>query len=231
MIKNYRFFSRLNSPQTTNQAVKSLSLSMLLTMSSVLPSLAQLPTIRGQQQNPRRTAPLPPPPPPGTLGIPSNSLGSMSQEAAYTLGAGDRISLDIFGVPEFSKEYQILVDGTLNLPLIRSVSVQGLTQQQAADAIAKLYDPYITAPIVTLTLIIPRPLNIGIAGEVSRPGSYKVNPSREGQGVKFPTLIEMLQLAKGVTPGGDLRGIQVRRRQRSGAEQIINVNLQEFLQT
>ena len=231
MSRNHHFLSNNNGLKSTGQIVKSLSLSSLLAMSSILPSLAQLPGTRTPAPNPRRFAPLPVPPPPRSQQSPSNDLGTRSPEQGYTLGAGDRISLDIFGVPEFSKEYQILVDGTLNLPLIRSVSVQGLTQQQAADAIAKLYDPYITAPVVTLTLIVPRPLTIGIAGEVSRPGSYKISASREGEAVKFPTLIEMLQLAKGVTPGGDLRLIQVRRRQRSGPEQVININLQEFLQT
>lgn len=231
MSRNHHFLSNNKGLKYTSQIVKSLSLSSLLTMSSILPSLAQLPATRTQAPNPRRFAPLPVPPPPRSQQIPTNDLGTQSPEQGYTLGAGDRISLDIIGVPEFSKEYQILVDGSLNLPLIRSVYVQGLTQQQAADAIAKLYDPYITAPIVTLTLILPRPLTIGIAGEVSRPGSYKISASREGEAVKFPTLIEMLQLAKGVTPGGDLRLIQVRRRQRSGPEQVININLQEFLQT
>ncbi len=231
MSRNHHFLSNNKGLKYTGQIVRSLSLSSLLTMSSILPSLAQLPATRTPAPNPRRFAPLPVTPPPRSQQIPSNDLGTQSPEQGYTLGAGDRISLDIIGVPEFSKEYQILVDGSLNLPLIRSVYVQGLTQQQAADAIAKLYDPYITAPIVTLTLILPRPLTIGIAGEVSRPGSYKISASREGEAVKFPTLIEMLQLAKGVTPGGDLRLIQVRRRQRSGPEQVINVNLQEFLQT
>jgi len=164
---------------------------------------------------------------------PIGNLGSLTQEAAYTLGPGDRIALDIFGVPEFSKEYQVLVDGTLNLPIIRSVSIQGLTLQQAATVITKRYEPFINVPVVTVTLMVARPLNIGVAGEVTRPGSYKINPVREGTGggVKFPTLMEMLQLAKGVTSAGDMRSIQIRRPRRGGPEQVTTVNLQDFLDT
>ena len=216
----------------TVQTATSLSLSALLVLLSSLPSIAQLPAIRNpgpaRNQNPPR---VPPPPPPGSSLPPLGNSRSLTQEAAYTLGPGDRIALDIFGVPEFSKEYQVLVDGTLNLPIIRSVSIQGLTLQEAANVITKRYEPFINVPVVTVTVIVARPLNIGLAGEVTRPGSYKINPTREGGGVKFPTLMEMLQLAKGVTPAGDMRNVQIRRPRRGGPEQLTTVNLQDFLET
>jgi polysaccharide biosynthesis/export protein len=216
------------------QTATSLSLSALLVLSSSLPSIAQLPAIRNPAPARSPNLPrVPPPPPPGSSLPPIGNSGSLTAEAAYTLGPGDRIALDIFGVPEFSKEYQVLVDGTLNLPIIRSVSIQGLTLQQAAAVITRRYEPFINVPVVTVTLIVARPLNIGVAGEVTRPGSYKINASREGTGggVKFPTLMEMLQLAKGVTSAGDMRNVQIRRPRRGGPEQVITVNLQDFLDT
>ncbi len=216
----------------TVKGATSLSLSALVLLSSSLPSIAQLPALRPRppipNPNPVR---LPPPPPLPGARVPLGNSGLPTQESPYVLGSGDRIALDIFGVPEFSKEYQVLVDGTLNLPIIRSVSIQGLTLQQAASAITKRYEPFINVPVVTVTLMVARPLNIGIAGEITRPGSYKINPSREGGGVKFPTLMEMLQLAKGVTSAGDMRAVQIRRPRRGGPEKIITVNLQEFLDT
>ncbi len=218
----------------TVKTATSLSLSALLLLSNSLPSIAQLPAIRTPASPRNSTRPrVPPPPPAGSTLPPIGNLGSLTQEAAYTLGPGDRIALDIFGVPEFSKEYQVLVDGTLNLPIIRSVSIQGLTLQQAATVITNRYEPFINVPVVTVTLMVARPLNIGVAGEVTRPGSYKINPVREGTGggVKFPTLMEMLQLAKGVTSAGDMRTIQIRRPRRGGPEQVTTVNLQDFLDT
>ncbi|WP_341738925.1 polysaccharide biosynthesis/export family protein [Microcoleus sp. CAWBG640] len=218
----------------TVKGATSLSLSALVLLSSSLPTIAQLPALRPRpplpNPNPVRLPPPPPPPLPGAR-VPLGNSGLPTQESPYVLGSGDRIALDIFGVPEFSKEYQVLVDGTLNLPIIRSVSIQGLTLQQAASAITKRYEPFINVPVVTVTLMVARPLNIGIAGEITRPGSYKINPSREGGGVKFPTLMEMLQLAKGVTSAGDMRAVQIRRPRRGGPEQVITVNLQEFLDT
>ncbi|MEP6486962.1 polysaccharide biosynthesis/export family protein [Microcoleus vaginatus GB2-A3] len=216
----------------TIQTATSLSLSALLVLSSSLPSIAQLPAVRNPApgRNPNQPR-VPPPPPPGSSLPASGNSGSLAPEAAYTLGPGDRIALDIFGVPEFSKEYQVLVDGTLNLPIIRSVSIQGLTLQQAANVITQRYEPFINVPVVTVTVIVARPLNIGLAGEVTRPGSYKINPTREGGGVKFPTLMEMLQLAQGVTSAGDMRNVQIRRPRRGGPEQVTTVDLQDFLET
>ena len=216
----------------TVQTATSLSLSALLVLLSSLPSIAQLPAIRnpGPARNQNRPR-VPPPPPPGSSLPPIGNSGSLTQEAAYTLGSGDRIAVEIFGVPEFSKEYQVLVDGTLNLPIIRSVLIQGLTLQEAANVITRRYEPFINVPVVTVTLVVARPLNIGLAGEVTRPGSYKINPTREGGGVKFPTLMEMLQLARGVTSAGDMRNVQIRRPRRGGPEQVTTVDLQDFLET
>jgi polysaccharide biosynthesis/export protein len=215
----------------TVKTTTSLSLSALLLAIAALPSIAQLPALRPIAPTPNQNRPRVPPPPPSGSSLPLGNSSLPTQESAYVLGSGDRIALDIFGVPEFSKEYQVLVDGSLNLPIVRSVSIQGLTLQQAASVITKRYEPFINVPVVTVTLMVARPLNIGIAGEITRPGSYKINPSREGGGVKFPTLMEMLQLAKGVTSAGDMRAVQIRRPRRGGSEQIITVNLQEFLDT
>jgi polysaccharide export outer membrane protein len=217
----------------TVQTATSLSLSALLVLLSSLPSIAQLPAIRNPAPARNQNRPRVPPPPPGSSLPPIGNTGSLTQEAAYTLGSGDRIGLEIFGVPEFSREYQVLVDGTLNLPIIRSVSIQGLTLQEAANVITRRYEPFINVPVVTVTLVAARPLNIGLAGEVTRPGSYKINPTREGTGggVKFPTLMEMLQLARGVTSAGDMRNVQIRRPRRGGQEQVITVDLQNFLET
>jgi len=216
----------------TVQTATSLSLSALLVLLSSLPSIAQLPAIRNPAPARNQNRPRVPPPPGSSL-PPLGNTGSLTQEAAYTLGPGDRITLEIFGVPEFSREYQVLVDGTLNLPIVRSVSIQGLTLQEAANVITRRYEPFINVPVVTVTLVAARPLNIGLAGEVTRPGSYKINPTREGTGggVKFPTLMEMLQLARGVTSAGDMRNIQIRRPRRGGPEQVITVDLQNFLET
>jgi polysaccharide export outer membrane protein len=162
--------------------------------------------------------------------LPSRSGSSIvfaAQEQDYVLGAGDNIRLDVFDVPEYSKEYRVLVNGTLNIPLLGSVSVNGLTLKQAGNLLAAKYAPYLTRPRVTVTLLAPRPLNIGVSGEVSRPGPYSVSVAESG---KFPTVTKLVQMAGGITQTADLQQVEVRRPQRSGGDQVIRLNLWQLLQ-
>ncbi len=128
-------------------------------------------------------------------------------ETPYTLGAGDQLRLDVFDVPEYSGEYQVLIDGTVNLPIIGSVIVRQLTLEQATDVISQGYAPFIRRPLVTLSLLNARALKIAIAGEVNRPGTYTV-PADAGQ---FPSLVDIVELAGGLTNASDLRSVVVER--------------------
>jgi polysaccharide export outer membrane protein len=99
--------------------------------------------------------------------------------------------------------------------------------REAADAISAKYSSLLRYPLVTVSLVTPRPIKVGIAGEVNRPGSYVVPVT----GTQLPTITQAIQLAGGITQAADLRNVQIRRPNFSGADQIIPVNLWEFLQT
>ncbi|MBD2579800.1 SLBB domain-containing protein [Oscillatoria sp. FACHB-1406] len=149
-----------------------------------------------------------------------------SSDAPYTLGTGDRIKIDIFDVPEYSGEYQVLFDGTLNLPILGSLQVRDLTLQQLTALLSRRYAPYIVEPIITLSLTSTRPIQIAVAGEVNRPGTYTVVL---GQGRTFPTLLEALGEAGGTTRSAQLQQVRVRRIYQ-GREQNFTANLSTLLQ-
>ncbi|WP_416673128.1 polysaccharide biosynthesis/export family protein [Egbenema bharatensis] len=148
-------------------------------------------------------------------------------EQPYTLGAGDRVQIEIFQVPQYSGESDVLIDGTLNLPLVGSVSVAGLTLEQATATISSRYAQFLRRPVLTVTLINRRPMQLAISGEVTRPGSYAIQPD----GAEFPTLAQLIEQAGGITQSADLRQVQVRRPRPGGGEDLISVNLWELLQT
>ncbi|MGC9527847.1 MAG: polysaccharide biosynthesis/export family protein, partial [Limnospira sp.] len=58
---------------------------------------------------------------------PTLTPSSLGAPAPYTLGAGDLLQVDLLDVPEYSGEYLILNDGTLNLPLVGRLEVAGLS--------------------------------------------------------------------------------------------------------
>jgi len=200
-MNNAGFSQRLTRP------IAGFTLLAFMTIAAPPPSVAQKPVLQ-------RTIPQ------------SLKISLAQSEAAYTLGAGDRIRLDIFSIPEYSGEYQVLVDGTLNLPIIGSISVQGLTLQSASNLISSRYARYVRRPIITLSLLTPRPVKIAVSGEVNRAGSYTV-PVAEGR--QFPTVTQAIQLAGGTTQSANVRRVQVRRRQ-GGQRQVLNIDLVEVLQ-
>ncbi len=156
-------------------------------------------------------------------GLAAPSL-SPNQEA-YTLGPGDRIKVEVFGVPEYTKEYPVLVNGTINLYLVGNLPVQGLTLKQAEDAIGGRYARLVKRNLIDVSLLSTRPLNLAIAGEVSRPGTYSVAVP---EGAKFPTVTRLIQQAGGLTQSANPSVVQIRRPQQSGQDLLINVDLWEL---
>lgn len=157
------------------------------------------------------------------------STNRILPEAAYTLGAGDRIRIEIFKLPQYSGEQEVLVNGFINLPQVGSVSVENMTLEGAAKVIAAKYASarILRNPQVTVSLLQPRPVKIGIAGEINRPGSYTI-PIEDSQ---TPTLTQVLQLAGGITQAADLRQVQVNRLRPGGSRGAIAIDLWQLLRT
>jgi polysaccharide export outer membrane protein len=152
----------------------------------------------------------------------------------YLLGGGDLIRVNVFEVPEYTGEYQIPPGGSINMPLIGSVPVRGLTTQQAADTIAKKYSRFLKRPLISVNLLSPRPINIFVAGEVMRPGSYTLNlqgGAGNNPGVQYPTVLAALTTAQGVTLSADITKVQVRRKVGSSGQETVTLDLKDLVQT
>jgi polysaccharide export outer membrane protein len=152
----------------------------------------------------------------------------------YLLGGGDRIRVNVFEVPEYTGEYQVPPGGAINLPLIGSISVLGLTTEQAADEIARRYARFLKRPLISVNLLSSRPINVFVAGEVTRPGSYTLSLQGSGgdnPGVQYPTVLAALTTAQGVTLAADVSKVQLRRKIGRSGEQVISFNLKEITET
>ncbi len=156
------------------------------------------------------------------------SAAPVRVDEGYLLGSGDKVKIDIFGVPEYSGEYQVMSDGSINLPLAGSVGVQGLTMRQASDTLARRYSEYLTRPVITVSLLTARPIQVAVSGEVSRPGTYTTTLNDIG----IPTLSRMVQMAGGIKQSADLKQVEViRRRPGGGGTQSFRVDLARLLKS
>ena len=80
-----------------------------------------------------------------------------AESKEYTLGEGDKVRVTIYQVADLSGDFLVLADGTLTLPLIGSVKVEGMTVTEAGQTLAKRYTTYLKRPVVTVSVPTPRP--------------------------------------------------------------------------
>jgi polysaccharide export outer membrane protein len=132
----------------------------------------------------------------------------------------------VFRMEGYETIAEVLSDGTLNLPRLGSVPVWGLTLDQARNRITTGYARILRRPIVYLDLVEARPVRVAVTGEVQRPGLYSIGKGGANQLLSsggsspnstviqtsgWPTLLEAIQKAGGLTAYGDLRRLTVQR--------------------
>lgn len=206
----------------------------------IKPFIPTVPAIAKPEQSPQVPSPQPSTPAlqpeispvrPATpaSGIHPQPATTAIQAEPYTLTAGDRIAVTIANIPEFSGQYQVQVDGTVDFPLIGSISIWGLTVRQTATLLTERYTKaeILRNPDITVGLLAVSPLRIALSGEVNRPGSYNL-ASADG---KLPTLTEAIQKAGGITELADLRQVTLVRSRRASADETWQIDLWELLQS
>jgi len=126
----------------------------------------------------------------------------------YRLGPGDSLAMSVFKMDGYQAKVEVLSDGTINLPRIGTVDVWGLTLEQARLRITSRYEKFLRRPLVYLDLVSSRPVKVTVTGQVGRPGVFSL-PSTTVSG--WPTLVDVVQKAGGVSASGDLSKIEVLR--------------------
>lgn len=138
----------------------------------------------------------------------------------YIIGPGDLLRINIIDLPELSENIRVINDGTASIPILGSISLSGLTLNEASKLIRSLLDEQIIRPDIQLIIVNPRPMRISLVGEVERPGLYSMTMSEvnytEGDSQistkGFPTIVDAIRKAGGITKDANLRNIQLRRR-------------------
>ncbi len=121
----------------------------------------------------------------------------------YRIGPSDVLSVIVQRFPDLSANSLVTPEGNIVLPLLGTVSVRGLTLEEAQEKIRLALNRYVINPVVTVGLATPRQVQVSITGAIARPGFY---------GLPFPPrLSSALLVAGGSTGQADLRQVRVRR--------------------
>ena len=112
------------------------------------------------------------------------------------LGPDDSITIVALDCEEISKEWRISSTGEVNLPMIGSVRLAGLSIEQAQDAIAAKLRRYLKQPQVTIYASETRSRPVTVAGAVEHPGKFQIT--------RTTTLFDAIVLAGGPKNAGQV---------------------------
>lgn len=102
----------------------------------------------------------------------SDSEGPRVRNPRYRLCASDSITVSFPLTPEFDQTINVQPDGFASLAGAGDIHIEGLTTDQASDAIRAAYAKILRDPIVTIELKdFNKPYFI-VSGQVNKPGKY-----------------------------------------------------------
>lgn len=93
----------------------------------------------------------------------------------YILGTNDLITIEVSGVNKFVLRSIIInTSGDIILPSIGTINIASLTISEAEHEVKEKLKSTLKDPAVSISLEIPRQINIHIAGSIPYPGKYVV---------------------------------------------------------
>jgi protein involved in polysaccharide export with SLBB domain len=142
---------------------------------------------------------------------------AQGERSSGVIGRMDNVEIRVFREDELTTRGQLSADGTISMPLIGSVRIEGLSTDQAAAAITrKLADGFLVKPEVSVSIEARIRRTITVLGQAQRPGVFELPAHRQ------LSLVEAIGMAGGVTRIANGKKISLKR---SGNKvQIVNLS-------
>jgi len=141
----------------------------------------------------------------------------------YRIQRDDVLQITVVEDPNLSRETVVAQDGTINLPVVGTITVRGMTTGEVAEKIrtALIEAQYLRDPHVSISLkVINRP-RVAVLGMVLRPGTYEF---KEGE-----TVMHAISMAGSFDPDrARLQDAVLRRKRADGTEETIPLDLEKL---
>ncbi len=147
---------------------------------------------------------------------------AQGERSSGVIGSMDNVEIRVFREDELTTRGQLSGDGTISMPLVGAVRIEGLTTDQAAAAITrKLADGYLVKPEVSVSIEARIRKTVTVLGQAQRPGVFELPAHRQ------LTLVEVIGMAGGVTRIANGRKVSLKRLA-AGGSRVEIVNLSEL---
>jgi polysaccharide export outer membrane protein len=140
---------------------------------------------------------------------------------AYRVGPGDLLELKVFQVDELSQTVRVSEDGSITLPLLGRVMVEGLTQEGVVQKLTDLLQAkYVKNPQVTIFIKEYKNQQVAVIGAVEKSGNYEL--------VGRKNLLQIISMAGGFsqTAGNE---VLILREGPDGQTSTVTIDLKDLL--
>ena len=205
---------------------------VILQLRRAMPVLLQkekdaLAVILGSSEAPPPMQPAKPPAPPLAASVAGKAAAAgpggvvPGARSDYIIGKEDLLELGVFQQPDLTRTVRVSGDGTISLPLLGVVPLEGLTTTQAEGVLRDLLsDRYLNDPQVWVFVKEAKSKKISVVGAVEKPGTLEMLGNR--------TLLEAISEAGGLTHQAG-KELHVLRADPSGATTRIDIDLDDLM--
>jgi polysaccharide export outer membrane protein len=139
----------------------------------------------------------------------------------YRIGPKDLLVINVFEVPEL-KEFTVRVseDGSITLPYLQSVKVDGLTKDELEIRLASLLEKYVKKAQVSIFIKEYQSKRVAVIGAVNKPGMYEL--------VGRVNVLQMITQAGGLAENA-ANEIVIQRESRNGFGAGLTIDLEELM--
>lgn len=148
------------------------------------------------------------------LGLALIASGVATAGERYLLNAGDVLDISVWNEEALQKQVAILPDGMIAFPLAGELMAEGRTVTELQAELKANLKEYLSAPVVTVSVVSVSGNSIHIMGKVTTPGSFVMSQPLD--------VMQALSLAGGLSPYAEENNIIVLRR-KGDKQQVISV--------
>ena len=134
----------------------------------------------------------------------------------YIMGTDDSFTIHLWGKVEETHHATVSRDGTITLPRLGTLNIDGLTFSELKKFLNNKYKEYYPDFTMSITMGNLKVINIFMVGELNRPGTYNLS--------SLSTVVSALFASGGPSKNGSLRNINVLK----NGELLKTIDLYEF---
>ncbi len=146
---------------------------------------------------------------------PVGAVPDSSTNKSYVISVNDLIRFEVYKEPDLTTETRVDQDGTVSLPLVKTVVVGGRSISEARETVRLLYEKdFLVAAHVNIFLVqssktnkepVKAKLRFTILGQVKKPGNHEI---QEGEKV---SIVQAIAIAEGFTGIANQKNVTVLR--------------------